>query len=55
MLQGVHLYVGRTGNLVCPVNAILAYLAVRDSSPGRKLTDGSFLTRQQFALLISKH
>ena len=53
--QGVHLYLGRTGNLVCPVNAILAYLAVRDSSPGPlfKLTDGSFLTRQQFALLIS--
>ena len=53
--QGVHLYLGRTGNLVCPVNAILAYLAVRDSSPGPlfKLTNGSFRTRQQFALLIS--
>ena len=53
--QGVQLYLGRTGNLVCPVNAILAYLAVRDSSPGPlfKLTDGSFLTRQQFAVLIS--
>ena len=28
--QGVHLCLGKTGSLVCPVNAILAYLAVRD-------------------------
>ena len=32
--RGVSLFVGRTHNCLCPVTAILAYLAVRGTSPG---------------------
>ena len=32
--SGVTLYVGATGDMLCPVAAVLAYLAMRPSSPG---------------------
>jgi len=32
--QGVDVFVGRTGNLLCPIAAVLAYLAVRGSGSG---------------------
>ena len=31
---GTRLYLGRTGNILCPVSAVLAYLAIRPSTPG---------------------
>ena len=47
--RGVSLFVGRTYNCLCPVTAILAYLAVRGTSPGLLflLKDGTTLTRQK--------
>ena len=33
--QGVHIYLGSTGDDLCPVAALLAYIAVRGGSPGR--------------------
>ena len=35
---GVTLYVGATGDILCPVAAVLAYLAMRPSSPGPLFT-----------------
>ena len=37
--RGVDVFVGRTGNVLCPVAAVLAYLAVRGSSPGPLFID----------------
>ena len=31
---GVHLYIGRTGDVLCPVTAVLGYLAIRPPSIG---------------------
>ena len=41
--RGVDVFVGRTGNEVCPVAAVLAYLAVRGSMAGPLFID----TQQQ--------
>ena len=45
---GLDLFVGRTHNEICPVAAMLAYLAVRgqDEGPLFKLSDGRPLSRQ---------
>lgn len=53
--QGVHLYLGKTGNNICPVEAMLPYLAIRGATPCPVfiLKDGSFLTRQKFAALVA--
>ena len=32
--QGVYIYLGRTGNAICPVQALLSYLALRGDIPG---------------------
>ena len=48
--RGVDIYLGRTDEDLCPVAALLAYLAVRGMEPGPlfKLSDGRFLTKQLF-------
>ncbi len=47
--QGVHLYLGKTGTAICPVVAVLAYLAVgsRQEGPLFRYQDGRYLTRQR--------
>ena len=47
---GVTLYLGRTGGLICPVAAMLAYLAVRPNHGGPLFVfkDGVPLTRSRF-------
>lgn len=47
--QGISLFVGRTGSDLCPVAAILAYLAVRGEREGPLFVyrDGRYLTRQR--------
>ena len=54
--QGAHLYLGMTDTVICPVKAMLAYLAVRDPAPGPlfKLTYKNCLTRQAFSTLLSR-
>ena len=44
---GTYLYMGRTGTSLCPVSALLAYLAVRPSNPGPLFVfyDGTPLSR----------
>jgi len=52
--QGVDVFVGRTGNLLCPIAAVLAYLAVRGSGSGPlfRFADGRFLTRDRFVAKV---
>ena len=53
--QGVQLCLGKTDKEICPVNAILPYLAIRGANHGPLfiMQDGSHLTRQRFASLIT--
>ena len=53
--QGVQLHLGKTDSDICPITAILPYLAIRGARPGPLfvLKDGSYLTRQRFANMIS--
>ena len=53
--QGVQLYLGKTDEDICPITGILPYLAIRGAKPGPLfvLEDGTYLTRQQFAALLS--
>ena len=53
--QGVQLCLGKTHEEICPVNAILPYLAIRGANPGPLfiMQDGSHLTHQRFASLIT--
>ena len=53
--QGVKLHLGKTGTDICPVCAILPYLAARGVKHGPLfiLDDGTFLTRQKFAAMIT--
>ena len=48
--QGVDIYLGKTGHLLCPVSALLKYLAARGSQEGLlfKLKDNSLLTKSKF-------
>ena len=50
-LQGVDLYLGKTDKDICPVRAILPYLALCSNRPGPLFmgTDGKMLTRQTFS------
>ena len=48
--QGVNVHIGRTGNDLCPVTALLVYLAARGNAPGLlfRFEDGSPLTKNRF-------
>ena len=48
--KGVEIVLGRTNNALCPVTALLSYLAVRGSGPGFLFlfADGRPLTKQRF-------
>ena len=48
--QGVNIHIGRTGNELCPVTALLVYLAARGNAPGLlfHFEDGSPLTKNRF-------
>ena len=52
--KGVTLTLGKTGNFLCPVEAILPYLAIRGPRPGPLfiLSDGRMLTRQLFSTFL---
>ena len=54
--QGAHIYLGRTYQQICPVKAVVSYLAVRGSNPGPVFTlcDGRMLTRDIFGLELEK-
>ena len=51
---GIDIFVGRAGNELCPVAAVLAYLAVRGSSPGPLFIDTKKqpLTKARFVARI---
>ena len=53
--QGCKLCLGKTGADICPISAILPYLAIRGSGPGPLLilANGNHLTRQLFAARLS--
>ena len=48
--EGVHIFLGRAHNKLCPVEAMLVYLAVRGSAPGFlfKFADSHLLTKERF-------
>lgn len=48
--KGVYVYLGKTGNELCPVVAVAAYLAVRDrqSGPFFRFASGTPLSRELF-------
>ena len=50
--KGTTVIVGRTGDLLCPVSAVLAYLAIRGTTPGPlfQLENGVPLTKTRFIL-----
>ena len=52
--RGMSLFVGRTHNCLCPVTTILAYLAVRETSPGPlfMLKDGTTLMCQKQVKMV---
>ena len=51
---GVSLFLGRTGRDLCPVTAVLAYLAIHPTSQGPLFVfwDGSYLTRDKLVALL---
>ena len=48
--KGVHVFLGRTADPLCPVAALLAYMAIRGRAPGPLfiMAHGAFLTRDIF-------
>ena len=52
--KGVDLFLGRTGSDICPVAALLSYLACRGPRPGPLFifADGRLLTRRRFVELV---
>ena len=50
---GVTLFLGKTGDVVCPVKSLVSYLAMRHKDHGPLLVfqDGSYLTRPRLYLL----
>lgn len=53
---GTYLYIGRTGTAICPVSALLAYLAIRSPNPGPLFVfqDGTPLSRQHLVAHLRK-
>ena len=53
--QGVQICLGKTDKSICPIKALLPYLAIRGAREGPLyiLAEGTYLTRQQFASLLS--
>ena len=53
---GTYLHIGRTSTVICPVSALLAYLAIRPPSPGPLFifSDGTPLTRRQLVSHLHK-
>ena len=53
---GCKLCLGKTGKDICPISAILPYLALRGASHGPLFIkdNGTYLTRQHFAALLSE-
>ena len=47
--HGVHIFIGLTDNELCPITAMLRYLAIRGNAPGPlfPFADGRHLTRQR--------
>lgn len=54
--QGTHIYLGKTGHQVCPVMALIQYLARRGDKPGPLfiLPDNKSLTRTMFRAALNK-
>ena len=54
--RGIDVYVGRRRDGLCPVTAILAYLARRksDFSPLFRMRDGRFLTKEVFTVRLGE-
>ena len=52
--HGVHIYLGRTNTAVCPVTAVLRFLAIRPVRDGPLFiwSNGSPLTQQQFVRAV---
>ena len=52
--KGVHIFVGKTGDNLCPVAAVTAFLAIRGNSPGPmfQFKDRTPLTKQRFIFHI---
>ena len=48
--QGVTITLGKTNQQLCPLAALLPYVALRGSQPGPlfQFTDGAYLTRERF-------
>lgn len=54
--KGVDIYLGRTNSALCPVSAVLAYMARRGDSPGPlfQFKDKCFLTCDRFVQQVKK-
>ena len=56
--KGIYIYLGRTDHniILCPVQAIVSYLAIRGKHPGLLfvLPDSTMLTRNMFASILKE-
>ena len=54
--KGAHVFLGRTNDQLCPVAALLAYLAIRGRKPGPVfcMANGGYLTRDIFFREVRK-
>ena len=54
--RGVHIYLGKTGQAICPVSALLGYLVRRGQSPGPLFLfqDGSSLSRHRLLVHVNR-
>ena len=52
--HGVSIFLGKTGNRLCPVTALAAYLAIRGNQPGSffQFRDGRQLSRERVVVKI---